>query len=259
MATASFDTHIVWSANDVFGDADDVIVSGSVAPFTGLAAGAEETKTLSLQLDKAALYANAGTSDAPGQPVGTVSRDTSRLFLVVDVNNDIIESDESNNFGQGHLIDSDDITYFAWDKDGNGTVTPLEALSSIQAINTANSEADLDGNGIVTPLEALSVVQRIGYVRNDNVIGDAPASANTLGPVPSGHASESSFGLSEPALPDIENAAFPVFANPTDDEEEGALFLVEPISESVLIPGTSDDASANNGEAFVTTQWLDVI
>jgi len=174
--TGSFDTHVVWSANDILGDDDDVRVVGSATTFAGLAANASESVTISILIDQSDLYANALTADPAGQAVNTVSQDVSRLFLVVDSNNDVSESDEQNNSSQGHLVDSDDITYFPWDTDSNGTVTPLEALAAIQAIGSTAETLDADGNGIVTPLEALATIQRIGYVRDNSVVGDSPPS-----------------------------------------------------------------------------------
>ena len=165
-ATA-FETHAVWSANDILGDADDVVLPASSATFADSAAGASETRTVSVQLDQALLFDHAIASAPAGQGIGTVSIDSSRLFLIVDVDNIVNEKNENNNSGQGHLIDSDDITYFPWDKNSNGIVEPLEALSSIQAIGTDDAASDFDGNGIVSPLEALSALQRIGYVRAD--------------------------------------------------------------------------------------------
>ena len=169
VVATSFDNRIIWSPNGVLGDSDDVVVAESVLQISDLAPGASLTRTIGIQLPKADLYRHAVLSDAAGGPVGTVSIDVSHLFLVVDTNNAVDESNEANNSGLGQLIDSDDITYFPWDKDGNGTVTPGEALSAIQSVNTSDAANDFDGNGIVTPLEALSVLQRIGYRRNASV------------------------------------------------------------------------------------------
>ena len=178
--SAAFQTHVVWSPNDIVGDGDDVVVTGSTEAFAGLAAGVSSSRTITIQLDKAALYAHAVVSGPAGLPVGTVSPEASHLFFVVDVNDSVAEISESNNSGVGHLVDTDDITYFPWDKNGNGTVEPLEALSSIQAIGTADAAGDFDGNGVVTPLEALSSIQRVGYVRNNSVVGDAPSFTSGL-------------------------------------------------------------------------------
>ncbi|MEZ6124895.1 MAG: M60 family metallopeptidase [Planctomycetaceae bacterium] len=176
-----FSAQIVWSENAVVGDADDVILPTGSVTFAGLAAGTSVTRTVSVHLDRSALFVLALSNAAVGSPVGTVSTEVSHLYLLTDALGQIDESDELNNSGQGQLIDGDDITYFPWDMNGNGQVEPLEALSAIQSIGTANPVSDFDGNGIVTPLEALSAIQRIGYVRIGGVVNDAaPASLPVL-------------------------------------------------------------------------------
>lgn len=240
LPAAEFDTHVVWSANNILGDEDDVVVSGSEATFTGVDGLSSESQTISLQLDQSALYANAMTADAPGQSVGAVSADASRLFLVIDVTNTVTESNETNNSGVDHLIDSDDITYFPWDKNDNGTVEPLEAITSIQAIGTSDSASDFDGNGIVTPLEALSAVKRIGYVRAGVLSKQATTAAQLL------------------ALPTVV-VDFPVvrFADAADKDDK-SLFGTE--SEEFPVPvAVTDDTAEIDPEAFVRTEWLDVI
>ena len=136
IAAGAFDTHIVWSPNSIQGDADDVVIAGSAVNFTGLAAQSTESRTVTVQLDQSALYAAALAAAPTGQPVGTVSLDTSHLFLVIDVSNSVVESDETNNSGQAKLTDSDDITYFPWDLNGNGVVEPLDAVAAIQNIGS---------------------------------------------------------------------------------------------------------------------------
>ncbi|MEZ6126979.1 MAG: CARDB domain-containing protein [Planctomycetaceae bacterium] len=172
-----FRTEIVWSPNNIVGDADDVLIDSATQVFAGLAAGQSETRTVTVTLDKSQLFAYSVMAAPAGLSVGTVAADVSRLFLVIDAANDVPENVESNNSGVGHLIDSDDISYFPWDTDNDGTITPLEALAAIQSIGTANDASDFDGNGVVTPLEALSIIQRIGYVRNDGIAEGTPPSS----------------------------------------------------------------------------------
>ena len=95
--------------------------------------------------------------------------------LILPIN--VAESDESNNSGRGQQVDLDDVTYFPWDKDGNGVVSPRETLTTIFDIGSTNAASDFDGDGRVTPLEALSVLQRIGYRRNDEVFEAAALAA----------------------------------------------------------------------------------
>ena len=166
VATPAFRTHVVWSTNATLGDADDQIVTGSVQSFAGLNASVSASRNFNLTLDRTALYAHALLQDPSGSPVGTPSADFSNLFLVIDVNNEVTENSEANNSGVALGVDSDRITYFPWDKNRNGTVEPLEALTTIQAIGTADPASDFDRNGVVSPFEALSAMQRIGYTLN---------------------------------------------------------------------------------------------
>ena len=278
VAATAFETHVVWSPNSVVGDADDVFVAGSTSSFSGLAQGAAVTRTISVQMDLELLYQHAHDSDAPGQAVGTESLDVSNLFLIVDSGNSVTEADETNNSGQGHLIDSDDITYFPWDKNGNGTIEPLEALGSIQSIGSSDSINDFDGNTIVTPLEALGTLQRIGYERDNSVIGDAPgftASVSKTAPSTPVAAFMAS-ALSAPVQAAMEAAEADAVSNIVaeffpesemlmatvvgdDDEEHDRLFasgtpeeFPVTVSESVA----ADDIDHRFAEA---TNWLDVV
>lgn len=170
-----FIAQVVWSKNAFLGDDDDAVLTAATQTFPGLEAAASVSRTFTIQLDKADLFSFALQSTPEGLPVGTVSTEVGQLFLIVDAAHSVAESNEDNNAGRSHLIDSDDITYFPWDKNGNGTVEPLEAISSIQHIGTSETTSDFDGNGIVTPLEALSAAKRIGYLR-PAVVGDSPSS-----------------------------------------------------------------------------------
>ena len=165
----SFQNHLIWSPNDILGDGDDVVIPDSESTISGLGPGASRSVTLALQLDRAMLYAHSRSFDPPGSGSGTASNDVSHLFLVVDANNSVEEIDESNNtngeVGKGVLP----VTYFPWDSGGDGIVTPLDALQTLQAVNTSDLISDFDGNGVVTPLEALGIIQRIGYRRSDAV------------------------------------------------------------------------------------------
>lgn len=168
-ATSAFDTQIVWSPNAVLGDGDDQIVAGSLLTFGGLDASVAASRNFNLTLDRTALYAHAVSQNPSGGVVGTPSADFSYLFLVIDANDSVSEDDESNNSGVALGVDGDRIAYFPWDKNRNGVVEPLEAVTTIQAIGTSDVSSDFDGNGIVSPFEALSASERIGYTLNAGV------------------------------------------------------------------------------------------
>ena len=274
-----FDTHIIWSANEVLGDQDDVVVTGTVESFSDLAAGTAVTRTIPVQLDEAALYSHALAATSAGGPVGTPSTEASYLFLVVDTANSVSEADETNNSGLGHLVDGDDITYFPWDRDANGTVEPLDALAAIQAIATIDPMSDLDGDGVVSPLEALSAVQRIGYVRNESVIGDSPA--YTSGVQPAAHSTQAASMAPMAASPvvavlkddDVKpsgamvatsaTAPLPVDVSPFStviEEDDDDLFAEDSRPSEVTDgQGSDTDQIPEIDEGFESTDWLSVI
>ncbi len=172
VAAGPFEVHFVLSQDNIIGNGEsgEEVVVGSLVAFGGLAAGASETRTVLLHLDRQTLFGWANADNPIGQGVGFVSPESQTLGLVVDVNNSVAESNEGNNSNQGQGIDTDNITYFPWDLDGDGQITPVEALALVHAIGTNDPDADLDGDGMVSSLEALGTIQRIGYIRNDSVI-----------------------------------------------------------------------------------------
>ena len=72
------------------------------------------------------------------------------LFLVIDINDSVLETDKTNNSGQGKQIDGDDFTFFPWDHavdgsgESNGTITPIEALRVISQIGPVPADTPED-------------------------------------------------------------------------------------------------------------------
>lgn len=262
LAAGPFTTQVVWSANDIVGDADDVLVTGSSTSFPGLAAAASTSRTISLQLDQAALFARSLAADPAGSPVGTVSLDISQLFLVIDPADSVVEGDETNNAGISRGVSSDDITYFPWDTDSSGTVEPLEVLASIQAVGTADPSSDLNRDGIVTPFEALSALQRIGYVRNASVLGDT-------GAVTSGVQAAApidlvrSLKLPETAVAVVaaqpDQASTPTTAFFLDDNKANEDLFATADAPDIVQLAIEPNEVASIDETFATTDWLSTI
>jgi hypothetical protein len=73
----------------------------------------------------------------------------------------------------GTLLALDDITYFPWDIDDSGQVTPSDAIYVInrlgQTTTAENALADFDGSGQITPSDAISSINRLGYTINLSV------------------------------------------------------------------------------------------
>ncbi|MEZ6125747.1 MAG: Ig-like domain-containing protein [Planctomycetaceae bacterium] len=166
----AFEVLVLWSLNDTIGDADDVVLPEATLAFDGLNSGGTVTASRQVQLDVSTLYARALSQAAAGQAVGTVSAEAGLLYMLIDWQNSVSETSETNNFNTGHLIDSDDYTFFPWDSNGDGFIQPVEALGAIQAIGKPSALYDFNGDGVVSPLEALSAIQRIAYERNNAVI-----------------------------------------------------------------------------------------
>ncbi len=167
--------HIVFSPDSIIGNIDDQVVPNTTFVAPGIPAGNTITATnLQVRLDQFLLYNLASAADAPDQPPGTVSQDIGTIGVIVDINNDVFETEETNNFNRGFGLDTDDITYFPWDIDGNGVVQESDALAVLQSLGTGDPLTDLNGDGLVTPLEALDVIRRVGYLVNPTVFEPDP-------------------------------------------------------------------------------------
>ena len=136
------------------------------------------TDTIAIQLPLATLNARALADDPPGLGGNHQSTSFDMLGIIVDAGDDNAESNEANNLDQGNGIDKDDVTYFPWDIDGNGVITPTDAIFFInrlgQNVPPADGRADPDGSGDVTPTDAIAAINRLTYLRNDGVIDADP-------------------------------------------------------------------------------------
>jgi hypothetical protein len=182
-AAGAFDVEFVLSDDAIIGNADDVVVARiTISP---LAAGASIEGTVNLNLPVPVLYAWALRDDASGMGTGYLSTSSDYLGLVIDPDNVVAESAETNNLNQGLATDKDDITYFPWDLDGDGSVTSadVDAVSAwlYQAAPASDPRVDLDGDGQVTSVDRQAVLDRLSYCRNDAVISNAAPQLDTTG------------------------------------------------------------------------------
>lgn len=166
----AFDLALVYADDLPLGDPTDQILQ--TLSFEGLAAGTFLTQTVEVSLPLGLLYQRAIAEDSPGMESGFVSQHRDAIGLVIDPNNQVAELDEQNNSNQGQGKDSDDITYFPWDVDSSGAVTPVDAIFVVNRLGQDDHQADLDGNGQVTPTEAIAIVNRLGYSSNAAVMND---------------------------------------------------------------------------------------
>lgn len=175
-ASGRFTANIIYSDDAIIGNSDDQIVRS--INIANLAPQQPFSDTLIAQLPLTTdtltgLNDRALADDAPGLGNSHISTSYDYLGIVIDANNDIAETDELNNSNQGQGIDLDDITYFPWDVDGNGLVTPTDAIYVInrlgQTTTLANQLADFDGSGSITPTDAIATINRLGYTINNDV------------------------------------------------------------------------------------------
>ena len=132
-------------------------------------------------------------------------------------------------------------------------MTPVEALQALQSINTPDRLTDFDGNGVVTPLEALSVLQRIGYRRAELPVSLTSEDAQSL---------RASNRHSQQALPgsDREHSTV-IAANPGRLTEIDSVFAEQP-AEAQQVAGTAGNLALEtifSDVSLADRAWLDAI
>ena len=171
-ASGAFSADIVLSQDEVIGNEDDVVVD--TLELAGLGAGEEISGTHATVLDKESLYDRAVEDDPPGGGTTYESTSAEWVGLVVDPEDLVEETNETNNVSQDKDVGKDDVTYFPWDIDGSGMVTPTDAIFVINRLGDTDPDmnplADLDGSGGVAPTDAIGVINRLGYRINPAVV-----------------------------------------------------------------------------------------
>ena len=139
-----------------------------------------------------------------------------------------------------------------------------EALSSIPAISTDDTVSDYNGDGVVTPLEALSTIQQVGYVRN----ADAPGVTGLTDVLPksvlAGNPVASAFILlSDPAESDSRSTAEivpPQTQSSTAHDRMDELFpevTMEPTQRQYA--ESTDDTELVDTEFSGAVDWLSIL
>lgn len=167
----SFRADIVYSTDDILGNADDRVLD-RVLFETGLAAYEMTQQTVTIgadALDAAWLYARALDQTPPHLGAGAASPMQDAIGVVLRWQDDTLIN---VNTADGQWADS--VTYFPWDLDQDGTVTTadvdtvMDALG--QSVGANNAIADLNGDGFITPTDAISVINRLGVQVNPAVV-----------------------------------------------------------------------------------------
>ncbi len=164
-AASAFAVQIVYSDDDIFGNEDDLdleIISYEDGLGIGdTLTGAEVAVSIHVDL----LYNQAILEDPAGEGIGYQSNNLDYLGIIINFDEDINESNQENNLAQG------DITYFPWDVNRSGIVTPTDFIFILnrlgQNVTEENRFADLNGDGSISEIDALSVSDRFGYLIND--------------------------------------------------------------------------------------------
>ena len=268
-ATA-FDVDIVLSDDELIGNADDQIIE--TLNISGLAAGETLSQSVALQLPLDALNASAAAEDSPGQPTDYVSLNRDFLGVVVDAEGAVTESNEANNQNQGKGQDLDDVSYFPWDIDGNGQVTPSDAIFAInrlgQSTDDDNAKADLNGDGSITPTDTIAVINRLGYRINSDVIESATNPVISVGLVSDTGASGTDQVTSEAGLSGaianfasvttfqarLEGSSETEFVDITEALGDDGLFTITPAQLSTIFGDTLPD-----GSQVIILQTLDAV
>ena len=165
-AASAFAVKIVYSDDDIFGNEDDLDLQ-TIPYEDGLGIGDTLTGAeVAVSIENVnLLYNQAIIEDPAGEGIGYISNNLDYLGIIVDFDEKINESNEENNLAQG------DITYFPWDVNGSGIVTPTDFIFILnrlgENVTEENKFADLNGDGSISGADALSVGDRFGYLIND--------------------------------------------------------------------------------------------
>ncbi len=121
----------------------------------------EETslQSLTTMLDTLPLLATALAQDTPNPSPGAVSTTTAYLCLDVRPLDRSEDPDEPN-------YQIDDITFFPWDLNNDGVVTPQDGVTVINRIGSEDLEMDINNDGVIDQNDAELILERLGYVRN---------------------------------------------------------------------------------------------
>ena len=182
-----FELDIIWSDDGEIGNSDDIVVDTLSLP--GLDAEGQLQRTVEIELDRAELFARALRDDSPALVSGHVSR-------VVDLFGAVVtgaavgshQHDDSHEHQDGNMgVDRDDVTYLLWDTQGQGDVTPSDAVYVLNRMGGSETKADIDGNGVITMSDAVAIVNRIGYLINKGPLQDGLGFAVNLEPENTAH------------------------------------------------------------------------
>lgn len=171
-----FELDIIWSDDGEIGNSDDIVVNTLSLP--GLDADSQLQRTVEIELDRTELFARALRDDSPALVSGHVSRVVDLFGAVVATAGTGTHEHQNGTMG----VDRDDVTYLLWDTQGQGDVTPSDAVYVLNRMGGSEAKADIDGNGVITMSDAVAIVNRIGYLINNGPLQDGLDFAVNLEP-----------------------------------------------------------------------------
>ena len=166
-ATAgAFEVKIVYSDDPIIDSEDEVVATLSYNQ--GLEPMASESQTLQIELPLDLLASRADHEDPAGLGVDYQSQHRDYLGAIIDSEQLVGESNEDNNTSFDH------ITYFPWDLDESGVVTPADVIFVLNRLGETrreeNAQADFDLDNSISSRDAFAVIERLGYAINSSVI-----------------------------------------------------------------------------------------
>ncbi|MEN8444657.1 MAG: SdrD B-like domain-containing protein, partial [Cyanobacteria bacterium J06555_13] len=172
VAAEAFKVDVLYSNDSQLGNDDDIVIR--TVDVVRVDPGDPLTRTVTVQLPLDVLNTRALSDDLPEAGLDYISKSTDFLGLRIDSTNSIAETNEENNINSIKGRGLDDVTYFPWDIDDNGLITPTDAAFAINRIGQSrtadNALADFDGNQLITPTDAIAAINRIGYRINPEVV-----------------------------------------------------------------------------------------
>ncbi len=163
-AANSFTVDVYYSNDANINPAEDTLITTKI--YDGLQVGKVIEESLSINLDKNVLKSQPDADD--GINLGINHRSSREDYLGIIINGE--------NLNQGAGLDRDNITYFPWDINQDGRVTPMDAIFVInnldRGISNNNIRADLNLDNNITIDDLNEILGRFGYSINDTVFND---------------------------------------------------------------------------------------
>jgi len=190
----TFHVDILYSDDQTMGNGGELVLQ-RVTIDGGLAVNETIEQTVSLELSTRLLNARAqGEEDHAGAPAGTADGFGDYIGIVIDPDDDILEADETNNFGSTTGQDIDKITHHPWDVNGDNQVSQadIDDLLFLEGQSVAYDDEsvfgypinygysvgaglDFDGDNVITAADGATIANYLGHFRDPNISESNPS------------------------------------------------------------------------------------